>query len=89
MESQPVNFSSSLDQMAGVDANKVLHKAKTLEENLKDRTTSHHEKNNSRHHLERRNRELLDSGAEAVKISFTNVRFTVTINATREEKKAG
>ena len=56
---------------------------------MKDRTSSHHEKNNTRHHAERRNRELVESGAKAVKISFRDVRFEVTIRANKQEIKDG
>ena len=45
--------------------------------------------NNTRHHAERRNRELVESGAQAVKLSFRDVRFTVTVNANKQEIKAG
>ena len=50
---------------------------------LKDRSQSYHEKNNTRHHAERRNRELVESGEQAVKISFRDVRFTVTVKANK------
>ena len=68
---------------------KLLLKAESEQINLKDRTQSYHEKNNTRHHAERRNRELVESGEKAVKISFRDVRFEVTIQANKQEIREG
>lgn len=71
------------------NSKKLLMKGHTESIHMKDRTQSYHEKNNTRHHAERRNRELVESDAQAVKISFRDVRFNVTIRANKAEIKAG
>ena len=51
MQSQPVNFSTSLDDKALEASKKILRASKSnADDKIKDRSQSYHEMNNTKHH---------------------------------------